>query len=247
VRSALGEFPSNPVGISGRRLQSLILTGVKKARRIACISEATRQDVLRLTGHASDRVSVVFMGQNHPYRPSARPRPSEKPYLLHVGGGAWYKNRDSVVKMHAELRRRRGAVAPDLWVTGAFDGPLPSGVHCAGLADNPTLEAFYTHAEALVFPSLIEGFGWPIIEAQACGCPVITTRQKPMTEVAGDAAVFVNDPLDVNALTDVVEGLLQMPGDEREAVRTAGWTNAALFTAERMARDYVEIYREVAS
>jgi glycosyltransferase involved in cell wall biosynthesis len=111
--------------------------------------------------------------------------------------------------------------------------------------DNAALAALYSGAELLLFPSLEEGFGWPIIEAQACGCPVLTTGKDPMMEVGGNAAFYIADPTDAEAGAAAVEKLLAQKESVRTAVVRAGRENAARFSTERMIREYEAIYREV--
>ena len=264
IRSAQGEFAQNRTGWSGRILQRWILAGLRQARRLTCISAATRRDVLRLTGHPAEVVSVTYMGQNFPYAPVAevvkaaaqRRRggafdpavftrfgvPAE-PYLLHVGGGQWYKNRPGVLAIHAALRERLGPRAPRLLLVGPpCEAP---GVETRSEVDNAALAALYSGAEMLLFPSLEEGFGWPIIEAQACGCPVLTTARDPMTEVGGDAAFYLVDPNDAMAGAVAVEKILAQEETERTGVVRAGIENAARFSTGRMISEYLAIYREV--
>lgn len=264
IRSARGEFPENRTGWSGRILQRWILDGLHQARRLTCISDATRRDVLRLTGHPAEIVSVTYMGQNFSYAPVteiaeavARRRRGEsvdtaifakyglpaEPYILHVGGGQWYKNRPGVIAMHSALRAHLGVRTPRLLMVGppcaAPDVETRSGV------DNRALAALYSGAELLLFPSLEEGFGWPIIEAQACGCRVLTTAKDPMTEVGGPAAFYLQDPSDSAAGAEAIDQVLQQNETARAESIRAGIENAARFSTERMIREYLAIYREV--
>ncbi len=267
IRSALGEFPQNPTGRTGRLLQRWILSGLRRAGRLTCISEATRADVLRLTGRPPGRVSVTYMGQNFAYAPVvevataaeerraggakngavfARHGVPETAYLLHVGGIQWYKNRAGVLAMHAALRVRLGRNAPRLLIVGKpFEGVPPEGVEARSGVGNEALAALYSGAEAMLFPSLEEGFGWPIIEAQACGCRVVTTGKAPMTEVGGAAAFYVADPMDAAAGAARIAEVLAQTSAERRASVDAGIANAARFSTERMVREYLAIYREL--
>jgi len=264
VRSALGEFPQNPVRWSGRILQSWILRGLRRARRLTCISEATRRDVLRLTAHRAEVASVTYMGQNFSYAPVAAVTEAaesrrrgerfeaavlqrwglpEEPYILHVGGAQWYKNRPGVVAMHGTLRARMGPRTPRLLLVGP---PLSApGIETRSNVESAALAALYSGAELLLFPSLEEGFGWPIIEAQACGCRVLTTGKDPMREVGGKAATYLTDPTNIAAGAAAIEEMLAQDEMRRLALVRSGLENAARFSTDRMIREYVAIYQEV--
>ena len=247
VRSALGEFPRQPTGWTGRILQGLILRGIKRARRITCISGATRLDVLRITGLPADRVDVTYMGFNHPYSPAkTAPGGVRRPYLLHVGGDQWYKNRAGLLAIYAGVRRLCADAPPDLVLVGPPPrGGIPPGVESLSNVDNGRLRELYSGAELLLFPSLEEGFGWPIVEAQACGCRVITTRKAPMTEVGGAAAIYLDDPADIDTCARVVRDALAQDDASRRRAVEAGLENAALFSTEKMISKYIGIYGEL--
>jgi glycosyltransferase involved in cell wall biosynthesis len=108
---------------------------------------------------------------------------------------------------------------------------------------NAVLEALYSRALALFFPSRFEGFGWPLIEAQACGCPVICSRCAPFAEVVGSSAIS----RDVDDERGFAEEIVRLAGDagEREAWSAAGLRNAARFEPEQMIAQYVDVYREL--
>jgi glycosyltransferase involved in cell wall biosynthesis len=167
------------------------------------------------------------------------------PYLLHIGGDQWYKNRIGVARIFAGLASRQ----PDSVLVFAGK-PLPDDIRSFISEQNlgnrvvhipsPTeedLRALYNAAYALLFPSLYEGFGWPILEAQVCGCPVITSDRPPMTEVGGDAALYV-DPNDLSATVErIIEHWSMLP-----ALSAAGFRNAARFDGRRMTTAYEREY-----
>ena len=101
------------------------------------------------------------------------------------------------------------------------------------------LRALYACAVALLFPSLQEGFGWPTIEAQACGCPVFTSDLSPMNEIGGEGAVYVDphDPLKIAAA-------IEQAAPRLPEMRRLGLENASHYTAERMAANYIAAYRK---
>ena len=103
------------------------------------------------------------------------------------------------------------------------------------------LRRLYSGALVLIFPSMEEGFGWPIVEAQACGCPVVTTDKEPMRETGGEAAIYAAE----GKWTDAVEEVLTMSTERRADVVAAGLENARRYSATKMAREYVEVYRKM--
>ena len=173
-----------------------------------------------------------------------------RPFLLHVGGNEWYKNREGLLRIFNVLRALPGCEAYRLVTVGEpWTVPMREYVSQVGLQDrvaeltdvsNDDLRALYSTAVALIFPSLCEGFGWPIIEAQACGCPVFATGRPPMREVGGSAAAYF-DPLDeLSAARTIAEGL-----KDKERLAKRGPENAARFSTDAMVRGYLEAYRTV--
>lgn len=255
VRSALGEFSANPTRWSGRCLQRMILAGLRRASRVACVSASTRADVLRVAGLPVERVSVVSNALNYPYTPMDRNDAERRvaslgisaahPLMLHVGGNQWYKNRPAVLQIYAKVLRH-GVDAKLIMVGKPWTAEMcrilaehqlaTHVVQLTGL-NNEDLRALYSLAHVLVFPSLWEGFGWPVIEAQACGCPVVTSDRPPMRQVAGDAALFI-DP----EATDDAAASIAAKWDELRYLRDAGRANAAKFDTQSMIDGYLREY-----
>lgn len=267
VRSAQGEIPHQNTRWSGRRLQRMILTGLGRARRIVCVSDATRRDVLRIVhGAGKQRIEVtrIYNGLNYPYTPMPQEEahqrlrrlglPPAQPFLLHVGGNQWYKNRLAVLEIFKRLRESGAARNTVLLMVGKpwtvtmrqfarLHGFERDAVELLDVSEED-LRALYSSAELLLFPSLAEGFGWPIVEAHACGCPVVTTNLAPMTEVGGDAAIYI-DPLDLDAAALTVADILKFAPRRRSDLRQAGLRNAARFTTQKMIGAYLELYEHV--
>ena len=183
--------------------------------------------------------------------------------LLHVGGGQWYKNLPGVIQLYAHYAAEVDAPLP-LWCVSPepnaavrralHDVPAARKVLFFNNVESRVLQAAYSMADAFVFPSLAEGFGWPLIEAQACGCPVITTDEAPMNEVGGDAAEYlprlnVGDDIDLwatNGARRLVKVLSRTPEEKRRvAERGAVW--AAQFSVDKAIDSYLAIYRRVLS
>lgn len=209
IQCARGLIPGQRTKWTGRILQNWILSSLRYARRVICVSDATRTDLLTLAPELQDRCITIENTLNYPFAPMPADQSDrhlsdlgcyDKRYLLHIGGGHWYKNREGVVRIFARV----AGAQPDLHLIMAGQPPTESLrrlVDLAGLTSRVTftgpvtgeqLCALYSRAEALLFPSLREGFGWPIIEAQACGCPVVTSDHSPMKDIAGPAALLAD-------------------------------------------------------
>jgi glycosyltransferase involved in cell wall biosynthesis len=259
IRAARGEFPATRTGWTGRLLQRWILAGLRRAGHVVCVSAKTADDLKTLIGTTGAEMSVIANSLNWKYRPGVA-FPIElatrlsldpgDPYLLHVGGNQWYKNRAGVVRIFARQAATGEFATAKLIMAGKpFTDELHAAVREERLeervieltdASNEELQALYSNAVALLFPSLEEGFGWPILEAQACGCPVITTNRPPMSEVAGEGAILI-DPLNLDEATAAIIAGLRDP----KALRAAGFRNATRFDEATIADQYCAFYGEI--
>lgn len=269
VRSALGEFPQNPTRWTGRVLQSMIRKGLQRCQFAVCVSEATRRDFLRLSGKEEPDTSIVMQALNYPYRRMDTAASTEalcglfdrqgsavpEDFFLHIGGNSWYKNRSGVLRAFATIRHADRSPAISLVMAGtpptsdlkrlAEELDIATCVHWTGKVSNEELQALYSRAEALVFPSLAEGFGWPPLEAQACGCLVVTSNRTSLPEVAGDGALYM-DPEDPAEGALVLRALLDMTHEEKAQLRTLGYRNVDRFAVDRMVDGYLAAYERVA-
>jgi glycosyltransferase involved in cell wall biosynthesis len=261
VRSAMGEIPQNRISWSGREFQRRILKGLTEAQHVACVSNATRRDLLRIADIGEQRVSRVYNSLHYQYSPMEKPEAERRlrslgidpsqPFLLHVGGNQWYKNRLGALRIFSALRKLNGGSALKLIMVGKFwTGEMRRFILEQGMTDvtvelnavaDEDLRALYSTATMLLFPSLQEGFGWPIIEAQACGCAVATTRRSPMDEIGGDAAIYIDPENPESAAAVLHQALERVAG-----MRQSSLTNAARFRSG-MIDGYLSLYAEVCS
>jgi glycosyltransferase involved in cell wall biosynthesis len=262
VRGALGENTDCPASATGRILQRWILSGLRHADVVACISLATADDAERLVTRGSNRprIDVVPMGLNYPYRnvssEVARARLSkidgfnvDLPFVLHVGSNQRRKNRDGVLrifarckdKWHGRLVFAGDRLKPELLALAEKLGVSDRITQLVN-PDSEVLEALYNCAVALLYPSRFEGFGWPIIEAQACGCPVICSDSGPLPEAAGEAGLFHNIDNEEGFAADLIR--LTNPG-ERARWSEKSLCNAEKFSTKKMIDRYIGIYRNL--
>jgi glycosyltransferase involved in cell wall biosynthesis len=226
---------------------------VERADHVICVSEATRRDLVRLLGIEATKTSVVYHGQSLPAAEGiVHAPPGGRPYLLYVGARAGYKNFSRVCAAYAASGDLKHAVDLVAFGGGNFTAPERQMFSELGIAahirhasgGDEQLGAHYRGALAFVYPSLYEGFGFPPLEAMACGCPVVCSNTSSIPEVAGDAALYV----DPHSLDDVRTALEKIVGDTglRERLIGAGKARAALFSWERCARETMDIYRGLA-
>jgi glycosyltransferase involved in cell wall biosynthesis len=175
----------------------------------------------------------------------------QRPFFVHVGGNDWYKNRTGVLRIFRELVCGGQFSYHNLILIGA---PLPNEsrdwlveqslrdrVLIRHDVSDEELCAIYSTAEALLFPSLHEGFGWPIIEAQACGCLVVTSRREPMMSVAGGGAILI-DPSDARGSAREIASRWR----DREDLIARGYHNVRRYDGEKFAEAYVQVYDSIA-
>jgi glycosyltransferase involved in cell wall biosynthesis len=259
IRAAQGEFPESPTGWTGRILQRWILSGLRAAGNVACVSSKTVSDLKLLTGETGANLRVIYNPLNWSYQPGA-PLPAElaarlglqagEKFLLHVGGNQWYKNRAGAIRIFARLIERpefanyRLILAGKPWTAEMKSAIVSEKVENSTIEAlnlrNTDLQALYCNAQALLFPSLEEGFGWPVLEAQACGCPVITTGRPPMSEVAGEAAIFIDPTKPASAAEKIATGL-----QNSTDLRAAGLRNLARFNEQQIVDQYCGFYADI--
>jgi glycosyltransferase involved in cell wall biosynthesis len=265
VQAAKGMVKGWDVSWTGRLFQRLIVKGLAQADLVACVSHLTKRELLSLGLASEPRVTTVLNGLNDDFTPVAPDdvarliapfglAPADK-YLIHVGWDLDRKNRRGVLQAFIELQERAAARGTTAAVQRlVFVGPelVPEMAELAakhGVADriktvqnvsHAELRALYAGATALLFPSLQEGFGWPIIEAQACGCPVFTSDLAPMNEIGGEGAEYVN-PDDPTAMAASIE----QAAPRLAEMSRLGLENSTHYTAKQMASNYIAAYERV--
>ncbi|MDQ6656142.1 MAG: glycosyltransferase family 4 protein, partial [Verrucomicrobiota bacterium] len=262
VRGALGDETDTPASRTGKWLQRWIVSGLRGADAIACDSGATRDDAERIvTRDRKPPLKVITLGNSYPYQ---RLSPTEterrltpisalqldEPFVLHVGSNLRRKNREAVLRIFARCANHWPGQL--VFAGEALNPALRAQAQQLGIAhrivevsspSNELLEALYNAAGAFLFPSRFEGFGWPIAEAQACGCAVLCSSTEPMAEVAG-AGALLREPGDEEGFA--ADLLRLCDADERRHWREKAFENAQRFAASHMISKYREFYRSVA-
>lgn len=236
---------------------------VTRASHVLADSQATKDDLIELYGTPAEKITVLLSGVDARFEPisdsgriqavRAKYKIPDGPYIFSIGTVQPRKNYPRLVQALHQLGKNFSHV--NLVIAGGkgwLDSPIydtirRSGmterVHFTGFADDRDIPALYSAATLTAYPSLYEGFGFPIVESMACGTPVITSNVSSMPEVAGNAAILVN-PYDVDALSDGIRVLLT-DTSLRATLIERGLQQASRFTWQKAALELKEIYQRV--
>jgi len=234
----------------------------RRAHAVIADSNASKGEIVEWLRVPAERVSVVPLGVDPVFRPLAPDDPwaadvrrrhdLPRDFVLVVGAIEPRKNLPRVLEALRQVRAHPGAPAPTLvhagpeaWRPEAVAGAvrhlgLADAVRFLGYVPVEELRALYGLARVFVYPSLWEGFGMPVLEAMACGCPVVTSNVSSLPEVAGDAAVLV----DPRSTEDIARGIAAVWCDEglRSRLAPRGLARAAQFSWARAARETAAVY-----
>ncbi len=243
----------------------LVRMAAERATAIITPSASAKRDLVRTYGVSPDRVHVVHEAAAPQFHPVTDPllladvrarHALPERFVLYVGAVEPRKNLPRLLDAFAE-RYRCGelvhhlvCVGPYGWLSGDIGTRIDAlgiagAVHFTGYVPHADLPAIYSLADMFVFPSLYEGFGLPVVEAMACGAPVIAGRAAALVEIGGDAVTVV-DPLDTRALGDALVTLGRSPELCRELSRL-GLARAREFSWDRAAQETMEVYRVAAA
>jgi glycosyltransferase involved in cell wall biosynthesis len=243
----------------GRILQSWILKYLIKAEKLAAVSKETLNQLELLSNGKlpiKKKWRIIHNGFNKDFKPLDASDFSsilslinielKKPFLLHVGSGQPRKNRELLVEMISILGRKwNGNIC---FAGEGIDPKLAAYASSLGVTDkmisvvspeHKHLMALYSACDAFIFPSFSEGFGWPLIEAQACGAPVIASNIAPLPEVSGGAAIH-KDPKNAREFANAFLSLGNK--DIREGLIKKGFENSSRFNSKKMIQEYLDLH-----
>jgi len=263
--------PESAVPSLRRYLSRVVPRSVARARRVLADSQATKDDLVELFGTPPGKIDVLLSGVDARFRPIRDPAAlaavrakynlGSGPLVLAVGTIQPRKNYVRLIQAFAQVMGQWWQIGPEwlgdvnLVISGGtgwlFDAifaevtrlGLQARVKFTGFVDDADLPALYSAAAVFAYVPRYEGFGLPVLEAMACGVPVIGSNVSSIPEVVGDAGLLV-DPLDVDAIAAGLIGLLK-DASARDAYRRAGLQRAAQFTWESAARQLLSIYAEL--
>lgn len=247
-------FPDLFTGEGSDRFREQRKQCVLSADAVLCISDATRRDVQEFYQMDGDRLHVVHLACSDFFRPLTAGDLAQKggarpPFFLYVGSRARYKNFQGLLDAYSKWRGRSGVkllmVGPP-WTSE--EGRRLSELGISGQVElltdvrDEALCTLYNQASAFVYPSLYEGFGIPLLEAMACGCPVIASRIPSTVEIAGDCCIYFE--LDrPDSLMDAFDKAVSE--GRNSAMGKAGLGHASGFSWEKTARETLAVYRSL--
>jgi glycosyltransferase involved in cell wall biosynthesis len=232
------------------KFSEILRRSIVDADAIITISQATRNALLRLFPVNPDRVRTVYLA-NSLIAPASPVRPVEGSYLLYVGQRFAQKNFLRLLEgfcADAALKERfrlvcfggSGFTKSELEIIDTYDS---HGRVQLARGDDRILATYYHHATALIYPSLYEGFGMPVLEAMAHGCPVVASNRTSLPEIGGEAAEYF-DPESVDELVAAINGVV-FDEEKLRRMQIAGRRRAADFSWERCAKETAQVYRDV--
>jgi glycosyltransferase involved in cell wall biosynthesis len=254
-------FPQHHKRLNYWFLKNAMPVFVRRADAIIAISESTRRDLMQNYGTPADKITVVYEGASPAFQPAGpaaisgvrRAYDLPERFLLCVGTIEPRKNLPRLLQALTRLRQGE----PDLhlvvvgkrgWLYEEFFRQieqlgLEKAVHLPGYVPDADLPAVYGAAAALVLPSVYEGFGLPLLEAMACGTPVVSSSAASLREIGGSAALYF-DPLEVDDIVAQVRRVL-IDDTLRAELREAGLERAARFSWRRAARETLAVYNRI--
>jgi len=254
-------FPEKfPAGIRGAIKWQIQRASLRGSSRILADSDASKNDIARITGIHEWRIDTVFLAPDPVFRPVTDPHvlagiqkkfSLPKQYILYVGDVNWNKNIPGLLSAFQKIQKNVklvlvGSAFIDTTlketkeinkITRALD--LDASIIRTGYVPGETLSALYSLASCLVLPSLYEGFGLPVLEAMACGCPVVSSNASSLKEIAGPAICVSPSP------EDLARGINHVLNTDRniQTKKQFGWV--AHFTWKKTAQETIQSYEKV--
>ncbi len=273
-QSALNNIHENRISWTGKKYQSYIRNGFSKGRNFISVSNNTQKELEKFLLNTPIKSEVVYNGINQSFTvgdisqaraflSSQFNIPAHEGYILHVGGNQWYKNRAGVIEIYDSCCTQFNKQIPLVLIGKKPVGklleaygksPFKKSIYFLSNLSDDAVQTAYRGASVFLFPSLAEGFGWPIAEAMASGCIVITTNEAPMTEVAGNDGFLINrrpsnDDTKIkcwaNESAMVLNAVLELTEVKRKIAVEKGIENAKRFDSETALSKIEAIYNAI--
>ena len=233
-------FPKKIIDVHKRRLYWV----KKECDLVIADSASTKKDLVDFLGFDEKKIRVINLGVSKKFKIRRDENRIKKDYILSVGTLEPRKNLKSVIAAFAQLKLTKTKlvlVGKKGW--GEEIKSLNQNIVFTGFVPEEVLSGLYGGAKCFVYPSLYEGFGLPVLEAMAMGCPVVCSNTSSLPEIAGNAAILVN-PTDVNEIAKAIKTILENKNISSQ-LKEKGLNQAKQFTWEKTARETLEIYKEI--
>lgn len=256
-----------PVGVKGRLKWEVNKRILLASDGVVTDSEASKKALNKLVGYPNSKIHVAYLGVGDKFVKQAITNEKAKllrkkydlpeRFLLYVGDVTWNKNLPRLVDAINELQNIPLVMVGKALTEKDYDAKNPWNrdrnyvvkhtdnklFHKLGFLPEEDLVALYNTAEALIMPSLDEGFGLPVLEAMSCGCPVITSQEGSLPEVAGDAGLYVN----AYSVEDIREKVSTVWGDTKLRIKMSekSLTQAKKFSIKKMVEDTIKVYKVI--
>lgn len=254
-----------PSGIKGKIFWSIQKKLLKRVEHIITDSNNSKKDIVRIVGVSEKKVSAVYLAAGEEFRRLEigdwgfnikQKYTLPERFFLYVGDATWNKNLPRLVSVMKKLGLPlvmvgKALVSGDLDKKNAWNKDLVyvqkeiagnNLFYPLGFLQTKELVALYNLAEALIMPSIYEGFGFPVLEAMKCGCPVITSRGGSLPEVGGDSILYI-DCLDEKSMADTIQKIFNNKKLQEE-FRKKGFLQAKKFTIEKTVMKTIEVYNK---
>ena len=255
-----------PVGIRGNIKWSIQKLSLKSANAIITDSESSKKDIVKFTGISQDKVRAVYLAASEMFKPNKNTLLLHRikvkydlpdRFVLYVGDVTWNKNLPRLIKAVQKQKLPLVMVGKAL-LDKDFDKNNPwnqdlvevqkliendNRIFRLGFVSQEELVMLYNMATVFVMPSLYEGFGLPVLEAMSCGCPVITTKEGSLKEIAGDAVYFV----DAYSIDSIAEGIIKVFNYKniQKDLSEKGLIQSKKFTWHKTAKETMDVYKSV--
>lgn len=245
------------------KMKQIVPTFMHQCKHIITCSEASKRDIVETMGIQPEKITVIYWGVKHDIffplsdKSGVQGKLQSKfkvsnPYFLSVSCNAERKRTEVLVRSYIALSKEQSLSHDLVLVWGnpptslleeVKNSSVANRIHFLKNISDEDLALLYNGAEAMFFPSSYEGFGLPLLEAMACGTPVVTCRNSSLDEIAGDAAIYLEEPIS-NNLLDVMAQFEQHELN-LDSMIEKGLERAALFNWEKTAKDTIQVYSKM--
>lgn len=224
-----------------------------RADKVICVSNFTKQELIKYTSIDENKIEVVHNGLAEDWQQVIKEQdPHGHPFLLYVGNVKPHKNLKTLIQAFLKIKDK---ITHDLVLVGQKEGFLtkdkdvdklveqaPERIKFTGFISDDDLKQYYSFADLFAFPSLYEGFGYPPLEAMACGTPVLASNKASIPEVCGDAAIYF-DPLNTEELSENLITVINNEGLKTDLINK-GKQQSKKFTVEDCAQKTANVLKE---